>query len=159
MPDLITHVAVSHLVKRPWDKACSLEHAAAFRILFYFGTILPDITSRALNIAFPSTLKWTLALHTPAGSLLCCIALALLFEPEIRKRAFLNLTGGAALHYFLDTLQYATTPVFFWGFPFTWADSSLHILDAGDIVLFSPVWVFLVVLLEFFYAFQNKADR
>ncbi|NQT27217.1 hypothetical protein HQ585_17815 [candidate division KSB1 bacterium] len=157
MPDLITHVAISHLIKRPWDRAHPGTHANAFCILFYFGTILPDITSRALNIAFPSTLKWTLALHTPAGTLLCCIILTLLFESSIRKRAFLNLMGGASLHYLLDTFQYATTPVFFWGFPFSWADSSLHILDAGDIVLFSPVWVFFVVLMEIiFYLFHYK---
>ena len=151
MPDLITHVAISHLVKRPWDRIRPSENSGALRLLFYFGTILPDLTSRALNIAFPSTVKWTLALHTPVGSLLTCILIALLFESSIRKSVFFNLIGGAALHYLLDTFQYAVTPVFFWGFPFTWADSSLHLLDAGDIVLFSPVWVILVVLMEIYF--------
>lgn len=159
MPDLITHVAISHLVKRPWDRAHPGPNTLAFRILFYFGTILPDIFSRALNISFPSTLKWTLALHTPAGTLLCCVILALLFEPSIRKSAFLNLTGGAVLHYLLDTFQYAATPVFFWGFPFSWADSSLHIVDAGDIVLFSPVWVFCVFLMEIVFCLLRRRQQ
>jgi len=156
MPDLITHVAISHLVRRPWERIHPSKKTGAFRVLFYFGTILPDITSRALNIAFPSTVKWTLALHTPAGSLLCCIIIAFLFESSIRKSVFLNLIGGTALHYLLDTFQYVTTPVFFWGFPFTWADCSLHILDANDIVLFSPIWILLVVIMELFYYIRSK---
>ncbi|HDQ44218.1 MAG TPA: DUF1624 domain-containing protein [bacterium] len=158
MPDLITHVAAAHLIRRPFERSGRDAENRRYRVLFYLGTILPDVTSRAVNIAFPSSMKWTLALHTPAGALVLIGILALLFEPGMRKRAFGNLTAGAFLHFLLDTFQTSSTPVFFWLFPFSWADCGLNWVDPGDLIPWIPVWLAGIGFLELVLYLRRRRE-
>ena len=43
MPDLITHLAFSHLVIRGFEWLKKETAFTPFRVLFYAGTILPDV--------------------------------------------------------------------------------------------------------------------
>jgi hypothetical protein len=156
MPDLVTHLAVNHLLRRPLEWRGKVSNARAFRTLFYLGAILPDITSRAINIAFPSTMKWTLALHTPAGALVLIGIMTFLFESGIRKNVFWNLAAGAGLHFLLDTFQTSSTAVFFWLFPFSWADCGLYLIDPGDFIPWIPVWLALIGVVECAARFRSR---
>lgn len=148
MPDLITHMAFNHILRRSAEVKEAQWAAPHLRVLFYLGTLLPDISSRALNIAFPDSIQWTLALHTPAGSLCLIAIMAMFFEPKLRKAAFINLSAGMLLHYLLDTFQSTSTAVFFWLFPFSWLDCGLYLFDPGDLIPLIPVWLLSIVLLE-----------
>ena len=149
MPDLITHVTLSHVLRRLFDLANGQKPVNHFRILFYIGTVLPDVLTRPFYIILPINIDWTVALHTPLGALLSCSIFALLFEVKIRKIAFLNLTGGAGIHFLLDSLQKQVSGDNFWLFPLSYKDFSFGLMWAGDIIPLIPLWIGLVIMLEF----------
>jgi len=148
MPDLVTHVALSHLVSRPFEWRHQKKTTVPMRILFYLGTILPDILTRPWYIIYPPTMEWTYPLHTPFGMLIICLMLMLFFKSDLRKKAFLALYSGSLFHFFLDGLQTHLTYTEHWLYPFSWRGFGLHIMWAEDILLLIPVWLFLIVVLE-----------
>jgi len=159
MPDLVTHTAVAHLLRRSIDLKKYSRADSRLRVLFYLGTILPDILTRPWYILFPSTHDWTLPFHTPIGALLICALLALFFESRLQKRAFAWLASGTVLHFLLDGLQRQVVDNNLWLYPFSWKDFGYGFLWAGEIMRFIPVTLGLVVLLEIGMAFRRKADR
>ena len=156
MPDLVTHVAVAHLLRRPFDFKRRKTNPIPFRILFYFGTILPDILTRPFYILFPVTKDWTVPFHTPFGMILTCILLTLLFESSIRRRVFINLLGGGFFHFFLDALQKHINEGIFWFFPFSWKSGGFQLFWADEIMNFIPVWIGLIILLETIIFLRRK---
>ena len=158
MPDLITHTAVAHLLRRPFERPSDPD-AGATRTLFYLGTILPDILTRPWYILIPATHDWTMAFHTPVGALLACGLLALLFEPPLRKKAFLWLGGGSLLHFFLDGFQKQVVGNSTWLFPLTWNDYGYGIAWSGEIMRLIPLWLALVVVMEIILFLRRKKVR
>lgn len=156
MPDLLTHVAISHLVRRPFDFSRKENNPVPFRILFYFGTILPDILTRPFYILFPITKDWTTPFHTPFGMLLTCALITFLFETSIRRKVFMNLLGGALFHFFLDTFQKHLTYNVFWLFPFSWKNDGFQFLGADEFLDLIPLWIGLVILLELILFIRKK---
>jgi len=147
MPDLITHVAVSHLIRRPYELA---KHKVGlpFRSLFYLGTILPDILTRPFYIIFPATYNWTFPFHTLLGMGLTTLLLSQFFDAAIRKRAFINLAGGATLHFIVDALQIQIHGNNFWLFPFSWKNFSYGLATAGQMIEYIPYWIIGIIIFE-----------
>ena len=156
MPDLITHIALGHLVRRPLDIQHEKRPTMPFRLIFYFGTVLPDILTRPWYIIFPETYEWTLPFHTPLGMLLTCILISLLFAPSLRRRVFINLTAGAFFHFVLDSFQKTLTGNDYWLFPFSWRSYGLGIAWADEVMDLLPVWIGLALLMEGSVIFWNK---
>lgn len=160
MPDLITHVALSHLVRRPFDLTQKADTTAPFRFLFYLGTILPDILTRPWYILFPVSHDWTVFFHTPAGMLVTTGLLALFFESALRKKAFISISAGAGIHFLLDALQKKITGNDFWLFPFSWKSIGWGIAWADEFMDLVPLWIGLAAVLEIFvYFWERKHDR
>ena len=148
MPDLVTHTAIAHLIRRLFDLRKSTGAVSSLRILFYLGTILPDILTRPWYILFPATYNWSLPFHTPAGVLSACGLIALLFEPGLQKKVFWLLAAGSILHLILDGFQKQIIGNNFWLYPFTWKDFGYGVLWAGEIMRYIPYWLGLVVTME-----------
>jgi hypothetical protein len=148
MPDLITHVAVAHLLKRPFEIRNPSGDHALVRTVFYLGVMLPDLLSRPWYILFSPVHDWVVAFHTPFGMLLTSGLLALLFERSLRGKVFLWLMLGVLLHFGIDCLQKQVTGNNFWLFPFSWRNFGYGLFWAGEAVAFMPVWIVLVVLME-----------
>ncbi|MBN2103738.1 hypothetical protein JW835_06835 [bacterium] len=148
MPDLITHMAFSHLIIRVYELLKKQMHFSPFRTLFYIGVILPDILTRPGYILFSGTYDWTVALHTPMGAMMVCCILSFLFEKAIRKRAFLYLTFGALSHFILDALQKQLIYNNYWFFPFSWKSVGWGIAGAGTILEWIPVWLIVILIFE-----------
>jgi len=128
----------------------------ALRLLFYLGTILPDILTRPWYILIPATHDWSFPFHTPAGALLACGILALLFEPGLQKAAFTRLSLGMVLHFILDGFQKQIIGNNFWLYPFSWKDFGYGVLWAGELMRYIPMWIALVVLMELIIAFCRR---
>lgn len=156
MPDLITHVALAHLIRRPFELRRKNPDAFPLRVLFYLGTILPDILTRPWYILFPKTHDWTITFHTSAGAALVCGMLALLFKPGWQKKAFAFLTLGSILHFVLDSFQKQIIGNSVWLYPFSWKSFNYGILWAGEIMTYIPVWLVLVCVLETAIAMHKK---
>lgn len=151
MPDLCTHLLTAQLVKRTPELFSSKYGGTPQRILFYMGTMLPDLLSRPWYILFPPLKDWVIAMHTPIGALLSFAILSYFFEPHFRKSAFFNLCGGGALHFFLDAFQKQILGNNFWLFPFSWKDFGFDVFWAGDVIPLVPLWIFLFILIEIFF--------
>jgi hypothetical protein len=148
MPDLITHVAVAHLVCRPFELSKRLGPGPHSRILFYLGAMWPDLLSRPWYILFPKLGDWVLAFHTPAGMVFFCCLFSLLFRPDLRKKVFVFSLAGAALHFGMDCLQKQVVPGNFWLFPLSWKSFTVGYFWADDAIPFIPAWIGLVAILE-----------
>jgi hypothetical protein len=159
MPDLITHSAFSYLVRSPFDLRPSAKILPAARTLFYLGTLLPDLLTRPWYILFPFTRDWTLFFHTPIGMGITAGFFTLLLASHLRKTAFLNLTGGAALHFLLDSFQKQVNGNNFWLFPFSYKNFSLGFAWAEDFLRFIPLWILLIILLELWIWKRRKKHR
>jgi len=159
MPDLITHITISHLIRRPFDLLSSAQPLSSVHSLFYLGTLLPDLLTRPWYILFPVTRDWTVFFHTPFGMLITSGFLALLFSPSLRRSVFLHLICGAGLHFLLDSLQKQITGNNFWLFPFSYANYSLGLAWAEEFMYYIPLWIMLVVLLELWFWKRRSGKR
>ena len=156
MPDLITHVAIAHIIKRGSEFTFFQERSAAFRVLFYLGTILPDILTRPFYIIFPATHAWTFPFHTPFGMFVICTLIAQFFEKAIRKQALISLMTGALLHFLLDFWQKQIIGGYRWLFPFSWKTVGIGCFWADEIIPLIPVWILAVIVIESCILCWNK---
>jgi hypothetical protein len=160
MPDLVTHIAVAHLLKRPFEIRNPSKDHAPLRTIFYLGVMLPDLMSRPWYILFPPVKDWVLAFHTPLGMLLTCALLAMFFEKPIRKKVFYFLIFGTMLHFAMDCLQKQVTGNNFWLFPFSYRNFGFGLFWAGDAVAFVPAWIALVAVMEgVFYITKRRSNQ
>jgi hypothetical protein len=163
VPDLVTHTVIAHLVRRPFDFVEPARTVPSLRVLFYLGTVLPDLLTRPWYILYPATHDWTFPFHTPAGALLACGLIALLFEPGLQKKAFSLLAMGSVLHFVLDGFQKQIIGNNFWLYPFSWKDFGYGVIWAGEIIRYIPYWLGLVALLEIgmtiYHQVQKQNDR
>ena len=148
MPDLITHLAFSHLAIRGYQWIGKKTAFTPFRVLFYAGTILPDVVTRPVYILLPSTYDWTVALHTPLGAFTLSGLIALFFAPSARKKTFLFLATGCMSHFLLDAFQTQLIYNNYWFFPFSWKSVGWGIASAGTILEWIPVWILVIVIVE-----------
>lgn len=146
MPDLFFHFSTSYLLTR-WKKM------EPFSISFILGSILPDLPTRALDIAlspFRVEKGWFfLTYHTPIGLILFSYLLSFLFEEKIRILVFGGILGGSVFHLFLDSLQesfyYSNDFVFF---PFSFRTFSLNLFYYNDTSYLS-IFIFLSFVFVF----------
>lgn len=143
MPDLVTHVAAGYVVALPFWKRTSA------RVLFFLGTVLPDLATRPLNIFLPGAGRFTEPLHSPVGyTVLCWFAAQLFAERGLRKTAFWMLFAGGFLHFAMDALQKHVAGGYTWLFPFSTVSYSWGLFWPEDGLAWLPVWALAIVVIE-----------
>jgi hypothetical protein len=141
MPDLVTHTAAAYfLVRSPGFQR--------FRVLFYLGTILPDLLARPLHILWPQLLFYTLAIHTPFFMLIFCLMLSEFFAQPLCRTIFTYLYAGVVLHFLLDALQRHLGDGYYWLFPFSWKSFEIGLFWPETLVTFIPLWLLLIITME-----------
>ena len=148
MPDLITHVALSHFFVRGYELKKRTMNNWPWRLLFYFGTVLPDILTRPIYILFALQNRWTVGLHTPLATLAVSGIIALLFAQPFRKKAFYFLAAGNLIHFTLDSFQKHLVSRNYWLFPFSWNNYSWELLYPSQFMGLIPLWLGFVVMFE-----------
>ncbi len=159
MPDLVTHVAFTHIVGRLFPlKRTGLSLGACLTLL-YLGTILPDILTRPLYILLPIPDYWFTPIHTPFGMLLITLIIAMLFHSAYRWRIFGLVYSGVLLHFLLDATQIKYYGNNFWFYPFSMKDYHWDLLWAEDYVNRIPAWILLVIVFEMALGFLKRKLR
>lgn len=148
MPDLITHVAFTHIASRPFIWGTQSLSSNACRILVYLGTLLPDILTRPFYILFPISNNFFTPIHTPFGMFIVTFIIILFFESQIRLQSYLFLNFGVFLHFLLDATQKKIIGNNFWLFPFSLKDFHWEILWADDYVNYIPQTIMIVLTFE-----------
>jgi len=151
MPDLVTHFTVAYCFTRP-------ARWARFRVIFYLGTILPDLITRPLYILFPSTAYYVYSLHSPIMIVIVSLLISQIFERNIRRHVLLFLLLGTALHFVLDLLQKQVLDAYYWLFPFSWKTCNLGLFWPEDALTLLPVWVCLIIIVESTIQFRNRSS-
>jgi len=161
MPDLISHIAFSHITTRIFEFKSKSRFGIQSRILIYLGTILPDLLTRPIYIIFPETSDWIIPFHTPIGSLITCGLISLLFIPSFRLKAFFLISFGTVLHFFLDSFQRHLTGGNLFLFPFSWKRVEFGLVWSDQTILFIPLWLLLVIAVEtiFFAIKKSRSNR
>lgn len=126
--------------------------------LFVAGTCAPDLLGQVPGLALirarfylpwipePLVYLWS-PLHLPVGMVLMSYALAHLFEPAWRARAFRGLLGGGLLHLGVDLLQSHFGVGYMLFFPLSRWDWELGLIGSEDTVRIAPVLVVVTALL------------
>lgn len=119
MPDWIAHVLA------PWicGKLFQIRHPKLLEkdiALLMLGGILPDINAIGYLLAWigVDASGALLPFHTITGAILTAGVISLLFPNK--KRSFLLLTGGVAVHFVLDSLLLHAGGGMALLFPFSW---------------------------------------
>ena len=141
MPDLITHTAFSYAISRSprFDR---------FRIIFYLGTILPDVLTRPLYILNPFLYPYTVAIHTPLFMLLFCFFAAEFIATSIRKSVRRYLLAGVLVHFILDFFQRHIETGYLWLFPFSWQSFEIGLFWPETPLMLTPLWLALIAIVE-----------
>ena len=142
MPDLVTHTAAAYLISRS-------NRFERFRVLFYVGTILPDILARPIYILWPKLFYYTIAIHTPVFMLVFTLLLVEFFPSTSRKSARLYLLAGIVLHFLLDLFQRHLLTGYYWFFPFSWASFELGLFWPEEPLQLLPLWLGMIFVVEF----------
>lgn len=141
MPDLITHSAFSYLVSRS-------NRFDRFRILFYIGTVLPDVLSRPIYIINPFWYPYSTAVHTPVFLTLFCLLAAEFFAADLRRSVRLYLLAGVYVHFLLDFFQRHIETGYLWLFPFSWSTFEIGLFWPETPLMLTPLWLLGVALAE-----------
>lgn len=165
MPDLMTHLATTHLLRRTWEYITGKEFTAQHAASLYVGGCLPDFISRMPGVVtglfhtvglitrdtFINCQYILESLHTPVPVAIAGYLLALLLPERGRSRNFMLLALASALHFLLDGLQ-TTLGVSSeaWLFPFSWASWHLDFFWPDQSILALPWLGGVIVTLELF---------
>jgi RsiW-degrading membrane proteinase PrsW (M82 family) len=141
MPDLVTHTAAAWAFVRFFKP----PHV---RVVFYLGSLLPDVLSRPLYILFPSLTTATVATHTPFFVIVACFLIAEAFQHSLRHQIRTALLLGSALHFVLDAMQRHIGTSYFWFFPFSWSSPELGWFWPETPLEYIPVWVSVIGVTE-----------
>jgi len=149
MADLMTHFALAYGLVR-------FSRFVRFRVIFYLGTILPDLLSRPFYILRPELYPYTVAVHTPLFMLVTCFAVAEFFQQEIRPQVRHFLLAGAGLHFLVDLFQRHLVNGYLWFYPFSWDSFEISWYWPHEPLRFIPLWIALICAVELFMWIRGK---
>lgn len=133
MPDLISHFGSGYLagarLQRHW------------LALFLFAVLLPDLATRPFYILWPGVYWFVKPFHTPLGLLCLSLIFSGLFVRAQRRRAFLVLLGGCALHLLFDLLQKHQHGGYPLLFPFSWQPYGFALFWPEELLYLMPLWL------------------
>ena len=152
MPDLITHVSIAYIITK-------IGRFSRFRVLFYIGTILPDIISRPFYIIFPPSIYYVYSLHSPVMMILITLLFAHFFDKLIRKEVVFYLLFGVGIHFLLDLFQKHILDAYYWLFPLSWHTFDLGLFWPEDSLRLIPFWLLLVLIIEGSIQVKLRAQR
>ena len=176
MPDLMTHLAATHLLRRAWERTRGSDFVPRQYASLYLGGCLPDLVSRmpgvvtgflctsgyiSLDTAAKCGSIWE-CFHAPLPTTIVAYLLAMLLPETSRAYHFLLIVVACALHYFMDALQTTLGDMGeAWLFPFSWKTWNLGLFWPDESILALPWLGCLVVVLELFRRrrFQLKCSR
>lgn len=152
MPDLVTHMAVAHLLKKPL-------RVSKFEAVFFAGTVLPDVLTRPFSIIMPGSYWFVYPLHTPLVLVLVCLLISYFFEQGIRRAIFLALLTGVFLHLVLDLFQKHLVGVNYWLFPFSDLNVEIGLFWQDDSIYAIPLLLALIIILESRLLMKRKGEH
>ena len=162
MPDLMNHLAVTHLARRGIEAYRGEELGAQEYTLLYVGGFLPDIPSRTPILALGTQeVYWlTVVNHSPLLVLLFAYLLVMVLPVRRRMMCFTLVSAGAALHCFLDLLQrHLISGSYFWFYPFSWKTFQLSLFWPSDAIMAVPVLLAMVVAVEMYLRGKGRRRR
>ncbi len=164
MADLVTHIAVGHLLKRTSRRP---EHP----LIFALGACLPDLLGRVpglLAAGLDNLIGIELApyfafgvdaLHTPIPYTLCCLFFAYLVQEPQRRMVFWNLTLGGFTHFAVDLPQTHIAGGYRLLFPFSWFELELQWFSTEASLKVAP-WLALAALgVELWFQRRARVKR
>ncbi|MBN1559266.1 hypothetical protein JW998_03405 [candidate division KSB1 bacterium] len=151
MPDLVTHTAAAYFLSR---HRCFQR----YRVLFYLGTILPDILARPIHIIFPQLYFYSVAIHTPIFMAIFTLFFSEFFRKD-RWAVVKFLGAGIVVHFALDLLQKHLAAGYYWFFPFSWKSFEIGLFWPEDFVSLIPLWCVLVLAAEILQRLKEHSSH
>ena len=163
MPDLMSHISISYLLKRGIAPKENMT-------VFILGSALPDILaytpmilasnlpSGSLPLSVRELPYMFLAFHSFLGFFLFSWWAALLFHVDKRKSLFINLLLGGFCHITLDMLQVQHSEFSSFFLPFSWQSIQFSWFESEASLVGLP-FVFSAAILvygwDYFYKKKN----
>lgn len=160
VPDLITHISAAHLLRRGYEARYGY-FTSKYMVLFYLGSILPDLIARPATILFPQTwILWlTMPAHSPIGCLIISYIIVLLCKENFRNICFKFLAFGCIIHFALDIMQkHVLNGSYYLLFPLSWFVFNIPLFWPSDSVIAVIPLLLLILCIELVRLMKNDID-
>jgi hypothetical protein len=162
MPDILTHLLVTHLSVRI-PHVFSNKYLQFFyenRFMIYLGAILPDLISKPFQYVSMTLYNLALPLHSPFCVTIICYIIPAFFYIGNKTRTFFILWIFSMFHIFVDNLQKGVNPGYQTFFPFSLKRYGLNIISSDMFLVMLAVLIVLTLFIEIYFKLlklkQNK---
>jgi hypothetical protein len=160
MPDILTHLAVTHFVSRTPNlyKNRLVNFYMNYRAIIYIGALLPDLFSKPFQYITWKIYNFGLALHSPFCVIIECFLFSQLFYIKSRKTTFLTLLSFSMFHIFIDSLQEGVNPGYQLLFPFALRRYGINMVNT-EMYLYSLCILVAIGLITEYFLFRKKQHQ
>jgi hypothetical protein len=161
MPDILTHLAITHFISRTPNlvKNRLVEFYTNYRAIIYLGAILPDLISKPFHFITWKLYNFGLALHSPFCVIIECFLFSRLFYIKNRKTTFWTLLFFSLFHIFIDSLQEGVNPGYQLLFPFAFRRYGINVVSSGMYLYSLGALVLIGLMTEYCLYIKAKRNR
>lgn len=161
MPDLITHITVTHLAVRfpSLFKSRIYNYYSEYRLMIFLGAIFPDLISKPLQYFSSSLYTFTLPLHSPFVVLSATFIFSRFVYINNKQTTFYTLAVFSLLHILLDNLQKGLNPGYQTFFPLSLQRYGLNIISSEVYIYIMFSAVLLSACVELFIYLRNRKQK
>jgi hypothetical protein len=161
MPDILTHLLVTHLFVRVPNlfKNKLLQFYYDHRSLIYLGAILPDLVSKPFQFISMSYYNFALPFHSPFCIILVCAIISQFLYIKNRNVSFIVLLSFSMLHILVDSFKKGVNPGYQVLFPFSLKRYGFSLISSEMFMIILVVLVILVILIELYMLVRIKAIK
>lgn len=161
MPDILTHLLVTHLsVRIPY--IINKKHLHFFyenRFMVYLGAILPDLISKPFQYISMTFYNIALPLHSPFCVTIICYIISSFIYIGNKTRTFFILWIFSMFHILVDNLQKGVNPGYQTFFPFSVKRYGFNVISSDMFIILLAVLIVLVVSLELYLKFTKRINN
>jgi hypothetical protein len=158
MPDLITHIAASHLAVRfpSVFKNRIYKYYTEYRLLIFLGAMFPDVISKPFQYISSALYNFSLPIHSPFVVLIASFILTRFVYINNKKTSFYTLAVFSMFHIFMDNLQQGLNPGYQTFFPLSVKRYGLNIISSELYLYLMISMVIISAILELYLYWKRK---
>lgn len=158
MPDLITHIAATHLiVKLPSifrDRI--LNYYNNYKSFIFLGAIFPDLISKPFQYISPKLYNFSLPLHSPFVVLITAYILTRFIYIQNKNTSFYTIAIFSVFHILLDNLQKGLNPGYQIFFPFSLKRYGLNLISSEIYIYIMLGLLSFSFIVEVYFYYRKK---
>lgn len=158
MPDLITHIAATHLIVRLPSvfRNRILNYYNNYKSFIFLGAIFPDIISKPFQYISPRLYNFSLPLHSPFVVLITAYILTRFIYIKDKNTSFYTIAFFSVFHILLDNFQKGLNPGYQTFFPFSLKRYGFNLISSEIYIYIMIVLLFFSFIVEIYFYYKKR---